>query len=152
MEDNKDWKKEKFGRRIFIKGTLAATSLAALGGFIYPVFRYLFPTIGRATVKRVETFKMALSEIHTGEARLFKFKRKAAILIRKNEQELVAMSAVCTHLGCIVKFSEKEQMLICPCHGAKFDITGKVLAGPAPTPLQIYATKVDDGQVIVTEA
>ena len=46
-----------------------------------------------------------------------------------------AVSARCTHLGCLVAFNEAETAWECPCHGSRFDIAGKVLQGPARRPL-----------------
>ena len=45
-----------------------------------------------------------------------------------------AISAVCTHLGCIVERTENGTFT-CPCHGSKFDAEGHVTAGPAPKAL-----------------
>ena len=46
-----------------------------------------------------------------------------------------ALSAVCTHLGCITRYKSDERAIACPCHGSRFDIEGNVTHGPAPRPL-----------------
>lgn len=46
-----------------------------------------------------------------------------------------AMSAVCTHLGCITRYKSDERAIACPCHGSRYDLEGNVTHGPAPHPL-----------------
>ena len=46
-----------------------------------------------------------------------------------------ALSAVCTHLGCITRYLADEKCIACPCHGSRFDLEGNVTHGPAPRPL-----------------
>ncbi|MEE1753216.1 FAD-dependent oxidoreductase [Streptomyces sp. SP18CS02] len=55
---------------------------------------------------------------------------------RDTTGRLHALSARCTHLGCIVHFNDGEQAWECPCHGSRFDIDGKVVQGPALRPLE----------------
>jgi cytochrome b6-f complex iron-sulfur subunit len=54
-----------------------------------------------------------------------------------------ALSAVCTHLGCITRFLSDEKCIACPCHGSRFDLEGNVIHGPAPRPLQWLEMQVD---------
>jgi Rieske Fe-S protein len=54
---------------------------------------------------------------------------------RAQNGQLHAMSATCTHLGCVVKWNGAEKSWDCPCHGSRFDALGKVINGPATTDL-----------------
>jgi Rieske Fe-S protein len=47
-----------------------------------------------------------------------------------------ALSARCTHLGCIVAFNDAETAWQCPCHGSRFAVDGSVIQGPANRPLE----------------
>jgi thiosulfate dehydrogenase [quinone] large subunit len=60
------------------------------------------------------------------------------LLIHLTNGGFAAYSAICTHAGCQVQFDPNAQQIACPCHGAVFDPynSARVLAGPAPVPLQ----------------
>ena len=67
----------------------------------------------------------------------------------RDEKGFHAVSAVCTHLGCIVAHSEQEGFA-CPCHGSKFNQEGSVIGGPAPTGLPWLEVSLSpDGQLLV---
>ena len=57
---------------------------------------------------------------------------------RDEQGELQAVSATCTHQGCLVAFNEIEKTWDCPCHGSRFATDGQVLHGPALKPLEPY--------------
>lgn len=150
-ETQKGWDEASVSRRTFVGTALIGSAIAAAAGVFYPLGRYLLPESKGGGGKK-ETYTVALNEIHVGEARFFTFKRKPALLIRKTETELVALSAVCTHLGCIVKYHEDAKQLQCPCHGAKYDQGGRVLGGPAPKALTAYNARIEAGNIVVEEA
>ena len=62
-----------------------------------------------------------------------------------------ALSAVCTHLGCLTAWKPDLGIIACPCHGSKFnDGTGEKIEGPAPKPLPWQHIWVsDDGDLMV---
>ena len=73
------------------------------------------------------------------------------VILLDVEGEVRAFSAVCTHLGCIVRWEPTDHHAIyCACHGGMFDRAGQVVGGPPPRPLPSYPVAVRDGQVFVT--
>jgi len=71
--------------------------------------------------------------------------------IFSDERGLYALSAICTHLGCVVARQE-EGGFFCPCHGSRFDSQGKVVRGPAPKPLLHLELSISpDGQLVVDQ-
>ena len=60
-----------------------------------------------------------------------------------------ALSLVCTHQGCTVKWSDPDRAFVCPCHGARFDAEGKVARGPARLPLSRVPARVEGEKLIL---
>lgn len=59
------------------------------------------------------------------------------VAVYKNEKgEVKKMSAVCTHLGCVVRWNDTGKSWDCPCHGSRFNKDGTVMRGPAKKPLK----------------
>jgi thiosulfate dehydrogenase (quinone) large subunit len=56
-------------------------------------------------------------------------------VLQREAGQFVAVSALCTHKGCVVGYSASSRTFLCPCHGASFSTSGEVLGGPAPYPL-----------------
>lgn len=61
--------------------------------------------------------------------------------------EVLVLSAVCTHLGCNVRWREDESRFVCPCHAGVYDADGKVVSGPPPKALRKIETRVKDGVI-----
>lgn len=79
-----------------------------------------------------------------------KWMEKYGIVVVNESGTVVAIRPKCTHMGCIAKWDETEQQFICPCHGSRFDMLGRVIHGPAKKPLPAEATKTGpDGTVTV---
>ncbi|HRE49620.1 MAG TPA: Rieske 2Fe-2S domain-containing protein [Aggregatilineales bacterium] len=62
--------------------------------------------------------------------------------LANTEQGVVALSAVCTHLGCLFKWSDTNGRFECPCHGSKFTSDGTFIEGPAPRDLDRFALNI----------
>ena len=78
----------------------------------------------------------APADVPPGEGRLVRSGRKMLAVYRDDTGKLHARSAVCTHLGCHVRWNEAESSWDCPCHGSRFDVDGAVLNGPATRELE----------------
>ncbi len=70
-------------------------------------------------------------EIATGTGAVLRRGIKKVAVYRDQDANLHEMSAVCTHLGCIVAWNSSEHTWDCPCHGSRFDQYGHVINGPA---------------------
>src|SRR5215470_3900718 len=75
--------------------------------------------------------------------------RQGRFLLVRQPTGVLALSDECTHQKCTVDYLPEGSVIFCPCHGAQFSATGAVLAGPAPRPLDRFATTLQDGQIIV---
>ena len=75
--------------------------------------------------------------------------RTAAWLRRNDQEEFIAFSVDCTHLGCPVRWLADAELFLCPCHGGVYYENGKVASGPPPKPLPRYPVRVRNGQVEV---
>lgn len=139
-------------RRGFLDLALGLLGAISAMGVAYPIGMYLWPREDKKEGGAVRSMKFPVSEVPIGEAKFVRFLNKPAVIVRPNEQETHVLSAVCTHLGCVVKWNETVKELICPCHGGKFDAKGNVLGGPPPKPLQSFTAKLENEYIVVTEA
>jgi cytochrome b6-f complex iron-sulfur subunit len=62
-----------------------------------------------------------------------------------------AVSAICTHLGCITRFVSDERMIACPCHGSRFDLEGNVVHGPAPRSLPWLEVRTEPSGTLIVD-
>jgi glycine/D-amino acid oxidase-like deaminating enzyme/nitrite reductase/ring-hydroxylating ferredoxin subunit len=78
-------------------------------------------------------------EIAAGDGAIVRHGTHKLAVYRDEQGELHALSAKCTHLGCVVHWNSAERSWDCPCHGSRFDVKGEVLHGPAATSLEAIA-------------
>ena len=132
-------------RRSFLSlalGTVAAVFSASL---LYPLFQFLWPPAAKTGGEG--SVGIPLEDMLVGQSRVFPLRGEPVLLIREANQ-VVALSAVCTHLGCIVKY-KGGGVILCPCHEASFDLNGNVTGGPAPRPLTYYRVRIVGGRIVI---
>jgi cytochrome b6-f complex iron-sulfur subunit len=134
------------GRRTFLGVCLAGLAAITAAGVGWPLFQYLAPRSNKETVGKVV---ISDKDIPEGEAKFFEYAGSSAVLVRKRDGSLIALSAVCTHLGCIVQWQKEKQDFLCPCHGGHYSADGTVTAGPPPKPLPKIPFSVAGGNITV---
>ncbi len=77
----------------------------------------------------------SLRALNRGEGKILELNGERVAAYRNDAGRVTRLSPVCTHMGCLVEWNAAEQTWDCPCHGSRFEPTGKVLSGPAELPL-----------------
>ena len=134
------------GRRDFLaKIGLGACAVTAAGAAL-TVLDYLEPKV---LFEPPTSFKAGnVADFPEGTVR-FNAEQKTYII--GTAQGVFALSAVCTHLGCITRHNSSEGVIACPCHGSVFDLEGNVLHGPAPQPLPWLEVRADAAGNLVVD-
>ena len=133
-------------RRKFLKSLLFFLGSTAFVSFVYPLVRFLEPPGsgaqgGKTIIKR--------AEIPVGASKDIVVNNTPAIIINVPDKGFIALSKVCTHLGCLVEYDKPGKRLQCPCHAGAFSLTGNVLSGPPPKPLRKYSVKVEGEDIVI---
>lgn len=155
IEAADDDERDILSRREFVWGGAAAIGAVYLGAIGYPVYQYLSTPAQKAAEAAAvtETTLEGAVNLPKNSALMFKFGAKPGILIHHDDDSWSAYSAVCTHLGCTVKYETDQKRIFCACHGGVYDAaTGNNTAGPPPKPLPKYNVEVKDGSIVVSKA
>jgi len=78
----------------------------------------------------------SVDDIAPGSGAVLRVSGERCAVHRDDTGALHAVSARCTHLGCLVHFNDSERAWECPCHGSRFAVDGSVIQGPANKPLE----------------
>lgn len=103
----------------------------------------------------------SLSTIELGTPTLFKTRvtrqngwiveeeEVAVYVLTEDGREFLAMSNICTHLGCRSRWIPEQGQFFCPCHNGVYDKYGYVISGPPPRPLDEFETKIEDDNLFI---
>ncbi|MEN3943215.1 FAD-dependent oxidoreductase [Prosthecobacter sp. SYSU 5D2] len=75
-------------------------------------------------------------ELASGEGAILRHQGRKVAASRDSDGNLTLLSAICPHMGCVVAWNSADKTWDCPCHGSRFTGQGKVIAGPAESPLE----------------
>ncbi len=152
-------KPEEMNRREFMGTVTWAIGVLIGAGFFVPAVAYV---VGPALQEQESADWIPLgtaSKVELGVPTLFKaslerqtgwitnLEEVSVYVLTEDGREFVAMSNICTHLGCRVRWIEDRDQFFCPCHNGVFDKQGVVVSGPVPRPLDRFEIKVEDDQL-----
>lgn len=135
-------------RRSFLDWIIAFCSAVTAAAMAIPGLMYLWPAARGGESNRVEV--AGANSLSTGQSAMVQLGSQAAVVVR-DRTGFRAFSAVCTHLGCLVKWDPSRKEFLCPCHAAVFDANGAVVSGPPPAPLpELKVSEVGDKVYVST--
>jgi cytochrome b6-f complex iron-sulfur subunit len=137
--------KDGVNRRDFLNEiTFAALGIAAVGSAVV-TYRYLSPNV---LFEPPTKFRAGTPDLYPIDTVTY-LPDQQVYIVRMSEG-FYAVSAVCTHLGCITQWKPEGDQIACPCHGSKFKPNGVKIEGPAPRPLPHFLiTMTLDGELQV---
>ena len=136
-------------RRGLIKYVLLAFSaLATAGGVLTPIISYLWPPKQASAAGGGRVQIAATEDLPVGKGEVYSVRNKPVIVVHTAEGYR-ALSAICTHLGCILFWNEQREVIACPCHEAYFSTNGAVISGPPTSALEEYRLVVEGDQIYV---
>lgn len=152
LEKSKPQKSDDEPTRRDIMVAAGWASMAALGGGSTLAFaRFMAPNVLEVPDPKVRCgplskyVAMAPGDVNED----YKPEKPSGFWIVREEDRIVAMSIICTHLGCIPSWLPNDRKFKCPCHGSGFKANGVNFEGPAPRPLERFKIYVDGDEVIV---
>lgn len=138
-------------RRRWLRYLLGSGIGASLLSMLYPVLRFILPPKVQASGPNSIEVGKKPQDVKPNSGYVFPFGSQPAILIRTPDGALRAFSAVCTHLGCTVRYQPDSKVIWCPCHNGIYDLHGRNIAGPPPRPLAEYQVNLRDDTIIVSK-
>lgn len=153
---------EKTSRRGFLKALIvlfnaliaAALAVPGLGYLLTPVFRKgsgAWVSLGAQNKFQSPLPQKAVFQ-YISESGYTREEKEAFVWVLQNaqvENEYVAFSPVCSHTGCNVAWEKTREAFVCPCHNGTYDLSGNVISGPPPRPLQKLPVKIEDDQIYI---
>ena len=132
-------------RRDFLNEiTLGALGIAGLGS-VAVTYQFFSPNV---LFEPATTFRAGNPDLYPIHS--VTFLQDQQVYIVRMPEGFYAVSAVCTHLGCVTQWKPDSGMIACPCHGSKFKSDGTKIEGPAPRPLPHFAVSLTaDGELLV---
>jgi cytochrome b6-f complex iron-sulfur subunit len=138
---------EKTGRRKFLSKIWSILGLVALSELAFFTINMLRPGKKNLKDNPVVNVKVAgsVEDFPVNSVTIDRINKY--YLIRAEDGGFLALSMICSHLGCSVLWDKTKNQFICPCHSSAFDRLGNVINSPAPRALDYFRVIIEGGKV-----
>ncbi|MFD1018476.1 ubiquinol-cytochrome c reductase iron-sulfur subunit [Thalassobacillus hwangdonensis] len=159
--------KKQVSRRQFLNYTLTGVGGFMAAGMLAPMVRFAIDPVLKPS-QEGELAPVTEMDKLSNEPQRFDWKieqvdgwyesqvQKSAWVYLDENDEVVALSPICTHLGCTVNWASNEEYpneFYCPCHGGRYEKSGNNVPNTPPTaPLPLYVHEVKDGMLYLGDA
>lgn len=142
--------KEPLSRRGFLTyaGLLSFSAAATAVGVLTPIIAFLWPPKQGGGTAGGLVAVASTDDLPLGQGQVYSVNNKP-VLVMHTDDGYKAVSATCTHLGCIVYWDIEKEVISCPCHEAFFSTNGAVISGPPPAPLEELGVLVERDEIYV---
>ncbi len=137
-------------RRDFMTWLLGGSILISFLTAAWSLIKFITPPKAAPASPTEAQLVASVDEIPRGAGKEVVFGNNPVWVIQDKRGNYRALSAICTHLGCIAEWQQDKQIFFCPCHAGVFDDHGKVISGPPPRSLPEYGLKIKDDRIYLT--
>jgi len=160
--------KQQVSRRQFLNYTLTGVGGFMAAGMLAPMLRMAVdPVLKESAHGDMANVGLAVEDI-TNEPQRIDWSieqidgwyesevTRSAWVFKNEDDEIVALSPICKHLGCVVSWEGSEDFpneFYCPCHDGRYYKDGTNVPGTPPLePLDVYEQKVENGMLYLGDA
>ncbi|MBP1668404.1 MAG: cytochrome b6 [Bacteroidetes bacterium] len=138
---------KKSERREFLKTAWKILGLVAATELVFLTFNLLRPGKDQKKSKTAANLKIIGNVEDFLPGSVTPDRVNKVYMVRQKDGGFLALSLICSHLGCSVLWNEEKKQFICPCHSSAFDRLGNVINSPAPRALDYYPVTIEGGKV-----
>jgi cytochrome b6-f complex iron-sulfur subunit len=150
IRTNNNTSSRKITRRGFLGSVLGLWGAVLSLPVIYAFIEYLAPprkkfkSYSERLNPESKIQEISLEKISENSSLYVTVEDEPVLLIRGEGEKIIALSAVCTHLDCLVGYRKSNNDIFCKCHSSSFSLEGTPVEGPAKKPLPKYKVEIKD--------
>jgi Rieske Fe-S protein len=147
---------EPVTRRGFLKSIVGVWTAVLSLPFIYAVASFIIPPGKKflsSELRRnpgLSITKIPIENLAENSSIFANVEGEPVLVIRKEGIDIIAYSAICTHLNCIIGYRKTQKDIFCNCHASSFSLDGNALNGPARLPLKRYKVSIENDVIKVS--
>ena len=87
-------------------------------------------TANSLVLNKLKVANYSFDDIKLGDGGIVEIDGEKVGIYKRKDGEIFAVKPFCSHLGCLTSWNNLEKTWDCPCHGSRYDYTGKIISEP----------------------